>query len=355
MNQSDLSLSRKVKFFQLAVFDQIVATGSLVKAAAALNLTQPSVTKIVQELEYYFKAPLLIRSHRGIAVTELGTLVSHRSRSILAGVRRLHDDVEACQRGMLGRVSMGTCNSESSSILPGALDLLRERAPRLIVSVRQGQMNELSSQLKAGELDIVIGCIPDNWEWHPDATELTAVPLYREELCIVAGVNHILHAGGPPIWRKMHQFQWILPPRDTPLRQHADNLLSRVGMPRPTRIVESNSLLENIGILQNNSTLALTVKGAINPYLQDGKLGIVDVGEAFNYGEVGYFLPADRDQAGPLHVLVQCLNESARLIDTPAAAQDPDSFTRSDLATEWSASPLIPPPNSPNTRFGKHS
>jgi DNA-binding transcriptional LysR family regulator len=348
MNQSDLSLSRKVKFFQLAVFDQIVATGSLVKAAAALNLTQPSVTKIVQELEYYFKAPLLIRSHRGIAVTELGALVSHRSRSILAGVRRLHDDVEACQRGMLGRVSLGTSNSESASILPGALDLLKERAPRLIVSVRQGQMNELSSQLKAGELDIVVGRIPDNWEWHPDATELTAVPLYREEFCIVAGVNHVLHAGGPPVWRTMHEFQWLLPPRDTPLRQHADSLLSRVGMPRPTRIVESNSLLDNIGILQNNSTLALTVKGAINPYLQDGKLGIIDAGEALKYGEVGYFLPANRDHSDALHVLVQCLNESARLIGAAAGAQDPDSATPSELATEWRASPLIPATYSPS-------
>ncbi|QVQ28306.1 LysR substrate-binding domain-containing protein [Achromobacter deleyi] len=343
MNQSDVSLSRKVKFFQLAVFDQIVATGSLVKAAAALNLTQPSVTKIVQELEYYFKAPLLIRSHRGIAVTELGALVSHRSRSILAGVRKLHDDVEASQRGMLGRVSVGTLESESASILPGVLDLLRERAPKLIVSVRQGQMNHLSTQLKAAELDIVVGRIPDNWKWHPDATELTAVPLYREEFCIVAGMNHVLQAGGPPTWSQLHEFQWLLPPRDTPLRQHADNLLSRVGMPRPSKIVESNSLLETMGILQNNSTLALTVKGAINPYLQGGKLRIIDAGEALNYGEVGYFLPANREPARALHLLIQCLNESTRHIDGPVGAQNADSIAPSELAADWRAPPLISP------------
>lgn len=315
MNQSDVSLARKVKFYQLAVFDQIVATGSLVKAAAALNLSQPSVTKIVQELEYYFKGPLLIRSHRGVATTELGGLVSVRLRPILAGVRRLHDEVEAYSGGTLGRVSLGTSNSESASVIPGALDLLRERAPKLTVSVRQGQMSHLLPQLMAGELDIVIGRIPDNWAWNPDAAEVSAAPLYREEFCVVGGVDHALREADTHTWKTMHEFQWLLPPRDTPLRRLAENLFTRVGMPLPSRIVESTSLLANIGLLQNNSTLALTVKGAIDPFIRGGMLRIIDAGEALDYGEIGYFLATCREQTRALHLLIQCLNESARHIE----------------------------------------
>jgi len=311
MNRSDVSLSRKVKFYQLAVFGQIVETGSLVKAAASLNLSQSSVTKIVQELEYYFKAPLLIRSRRGVSVTELGGLVSRRLRPVLAGVRRLHDDIDAYHGGTLGRITVGSLNSESASIIPCALDLLRERAPKLVVSVRRGQMAQLSSQLKAGELDIIVGRISENWQWHPDATELLAAPLYREMFCVVAGVNHPLARGGPHTWPQMHEFPWLLPPPDTPLRQLAESLFSRVGMPLPTSMMESTSLLANIGLLQNNSTLALTVKGIIDPFIRAGMLRIIDAGEVLDYGEIGYFLAANREPARGLTVFMECLKDSA--------------------------------------------
>lgn len=65
MKFSTQSIARKLKFHQLVVFEQVLQSGSLVRASQALNLTQPAVTKIIHELESYFEAPLLIRSNRG--------------------------------------------------------------------------------------------------------------------------------------------------------------------------------------------------------------------------------------------------------------------------------------------------
>ncbi|MFD4841064.1 LysR substrate-binding domain-containing protein [Achromobacter sp. NPDC058515] len=315
MKHSVVSLSRKVKFYQLVVFDQIVTSGSLIKAAAALNLTQPSVTKIVQELEYHFKAPLLIRGHRGVTVTELGELVSRRLHYILAALCKLNDDVEAYHLGTSGGLLIGTLNSASVSALPGALDLLMERAPGLTVSVRQGHMNHLLSGLKVGELDMVIGRIPDDWKWHPDAGELTATPLYREEYCVVAGANHALQETGPDAWKNMHEFPWLLPPRDSSFRHVAESLFTRVGMPPPSTIVESTSLLTNISLLQNNRALALMVKGIAHPFIRSGMLKTIDVGEELDYGPIGCFLAAGRDREPALDALLECLDESARSLD----------------------------------------
>ena len=61
-----LALARKLKFHQLQVFDRVLETGSLVRAANETGLTQPAVSKIVHELEATFGAPLFLRSNRGM-------------------------------------------------------------------------------------------------------------------------------------------------------------------------------------------------------------------------------------------------------------------------------------------------
>lgn len=48
---SEIGLSRRIKASQLVIFDRVVETGSILRAANELQMTQPSVTKVVQELE----------------------------------------------------------------------------------------------------------------------------------------------------------------------------------------------------------------------------------------------------------------------------------------------------------------
>ena len=61
MKFTTLSIARKLKFYQLIVYAQVLESGSILRAAQALNLTQPSVTKVIHELESYFGAPLLVQ------------------------------------------------------------------------------------------------------------------------------------------------------------------------------------------------------------------------------------------------------------------------------------------------------
>ena len=87
MQFTHLSVARKLKFYQLMVFDQVLQSGSLLRAAQALSLTQPAVTKIIHELESYFDAPLLVRGNRGVRATALGELVARRSKSLASPKR----------------------------------------------------------------------------------------------------------------------------------------------------------------------------------------------------------------------------------------------------------------------------
>ncbi|KRC80545.1 HTH-type transcriptional regulator GbpR [compost metagenome] len=315
MKHSTVSLARKVKFYQLVVFDQIVASGSLVKAAGALNITQPSLTKIVQELEYFFQAPLLVRGNRGVTATELGELISRRARSMLADLRALNDDVEAYRRGTSGYMLVGSLTSASMSAIPQALHLVRQRAPSLLISLRVGQMNQLLSVLQVGELDMVVGRIPDDWGWRANVGDLTVVPLYQERLSVVAGAKHPLHALETRPWDLMHAYPWILPPRESVFRNCAENVFAKAGMTPPTDFIESASILTNIALMQDNQTLSLLPAAVAGHFVQSGMIKEVDVGEDLAYGQVGCFFAAHRKREPSLSLLLECLKKVTQAVE----------------------------------------
>jgi DNA-binding transcriptional LysR family regulator len=329
MKHSTVSLARKVKFYQLVVFDQIVASGSLVKAAGALNITQPSLTKIVQELEYFFQAPLLVRGNRGVTATELGELISRRARSMLADLRALNDDVEAYRRGTSGYILVGSLTSASMSAIPQALQLVKQRAPSLLVSLRVGQMNQLLSVLQVGELDMVVGRIPDDWGWRTNVGDLAVVPLYQERLSVVAGPQHPLHSIAARPRDLMHTYPWILPPRESVLRHSAENVFAKAGMAAPSDFIESASILTNIALMQDNRTLSLLPSTVAGHFVRSGMIKEVEFGEELAYGQVGCFFAAHRKREPALGLLLDCLTKVSQVLgrdDTVFPATPPLSL-----------------------------
>jgi DNA-binding transcriptional LysR family regulator len=81
---------------ELAVFVRAAESGSFSKAARELGLSQPSVSRIIGELETRLGVKLLLRTTRRITVTDAGTLFLERAREILAGL----EDAEDAARGL---------------------------------------------------------------------------------------------------------------------------------------------------------------------------------------------------------------------------------------------------------------
>jgi len=81
---------------ELAVFVRAAESGSFSKAARELGLSQPSVSRIIGELEARLGVTLLLRTTRRITVTDAGALFLDRAREILAGI----EDAEDAARGL---------------------------------------------------------------------------------------------------------------------------------------------------------------------------------------------------------------------------------------------------------------
>ena len=160
MEHSKLSLARRLKLQQLAIFEQVVNTGSILAASRKLHMTQPAVSKSIRELEGHFDQELFTRGKRGVRLTDFGELLQRHSQSLLANLRFLADDINAWNSGVSGQVVVGTLISASALLLPKAVVRLREMAPNVVVTVRVGSNDVLFPELARGRVDVVVGLLP---------------------------------------------------------------------------------------------------------------------------------------------------------------------------------------------------
>ncbi|TEA78841.1 LysR substrate-binding domain-containing protein [Allopusillimonas ginsengisoli] len=307
------ALSRKLRFGQILVFEQVLRSGSILHASQKLNLTQPAVTKIIHELEGHFGGLLLVRSNRGVYPTDLGKIVGRRAKSLLAEMRHMTDEVNAFNEGMAGQVLVGTLISAAADLLPRAIQLLKARASEVVVTLRVAQMDQLLPALSVGDLDLVVARIPTDVRWQVKSPQIEAEALYTDQLCVVGGIRHPLSSVPKISLAQALPFPWILPTRDSSLRQTADRLFFDAGLAAPTNIVESLSVLTNVALMLDNKTIGLMPRSAAQQFADARILTILPLTDLPVFGDIGCFTDAAREPAAAVALFKECLREAAQL------------------------------------------
>ncbi|GGH55448.1 hypothetical protein GCM10010975_13020 [Comamonas phosphati] len=118
---SRLSLARRLRLQQLAVFEKVVEMGSILAASRELAMTQPAVSKSIHDLEQQLDGLLFVRGKRGVVLTEFGSLFERHTKSMLAELRYLAEDLNDWQSGASGHVIVGTLITASATLLAAAL------------------------------------------------------------------------------------------------------------------------------------------------------------------------------------------------------------------------------------------
>ncbi|ALS67566.1 LysR substrate-binding domain-containing protein [Pandoraea apista] len=304
-----LNLGRKLKFHQLQVFDRVLETGSLVRAANETGLTQPAVSKIVHELEACFEGPLFVRSNRGMQPTELGELLGHRVKSLMAELRYLTDEVNAFSAGTSGHVIVGTLISAAADLLPRTIAMLKSRTPGVLVTVREATTAQLFPALASGDLDIVVGRLPERALPLANAFALTHEVLFNESLCVVGGTRHWTQSPERVPLATLREGAWILPVPESPSRLAAERLFHDAGLPLPDDVVESLSVLTNIGLMLETPRVALMPRAAATPFVESGLLRVLADTVSGSFGDVGYSLRTDKQPSPACERFVACLRE----------------------------------------------
>lgn len=135
----------------------IAEHGSLSAAARARGLTQPSISRQVQDLESRLGTQLVERTAQGARLTPAGELLAEASRELLAQLAALPERVRSRRGEASGTVRLGTVDSIGIYVLPPLLARFLHAHPRIQVEVVCQSSPQLMAMLLADELDVAIG------------------------------------------------------------------------------------------------------------------------------------------------------------------------------------------------------
>lgn len=299
-------IQNRLKTRQLMTFNAVLNERSIAKAAERLSLTQPAVTRTIRELEALFACKLFERTNRGVMPTVFGQVLGEYAQASIVGLRHVVERFNALQDCEEGHLLIGTLISASAQLLPHAIAAIKERSPKLAVTVREGGNDLLFPLLISGEIDIVIGRLPE----HAVDSGIEHHVLYKEPLvALVSGSHPLARSKDHLSLKKLLDYQWILPVPEVPFRSRVRELFARAALPMPERIVESISIATNLGMLDTMSAIAL-LPGSIGEYYADlcnyHVLEGIDLGD---FGDVGYTVYGQRQLTPSTELFIDCLNE----------------------------------------------
>lgn len=149
------------------------------RAAARLHMTQPPLTRQIQQLEEQLDVQLFDRSRRRVALTEAGEAFALDCRRVIDELARSVERTRRVARGESGRLRIGFISTADYSILPALLKAYRSRYPDVAVELLELTGDEQLRRLGDGALDVGI-LIPAD-----EDPGLRWMPLYREPLLAV--------------------------------------------------------------------------------------------------------------------------------------------------------------------------
>jgi DNA-binding transcriptional LysR family regulator len=308
---STITLSRKLKFNQLMVFELVLESGSFVRAANAMGLTQPAVTKAIYDLESFFGAPLFERSNRGVTPTDFGVMLGRRVKSLIAETRYMTEEVNAFRTGAAGHVIVGTLISASARLLPRAILKLREMTPGVSITVKEGTTAQMFPALATGDLDVVVGRLPERELPLANAFPLSHEVLFQESFAVVAGLTHPKTRQQDLKLADLIQEEWIFPLNESYTHNAAERMFYSEGLPLPPNHVKSLSMLTNIGLLLEGNLIALMPRAAAMQFVEAGLLVTLNLPNTASFGDVGFSIRADKDVNPACKNFIQCLRTAA--------------------------------------------
>ena len=165
----------------LAVHDERHFT----RAAAALHVAQPSLSKQIHNLERELGGRLFDRGSGGVTVTAVGEALLPYARRILSDVENARLDVDELLGVRAGRVRVGALPSLCSTVLAESLKHFHAQHPGIRLIVEEAGSRELIGHLAAGQLDLAIIVL----QQERDDPDLVTQPLLTEELVVAAAVD----------------------------------------------------------------------------------------------------------------------------------------------------------------------
>lgn len=298
----------RIRLRHLQCFQAVVRGGTLGSAAQALSISQPAVTKTINELEDILGTRLFERGRRGATLTpEAQVFMLHASASLDALSRAVQSMVEGPREPHL---TVGVLPTLAPAFIPAVLRRFEGMRPTARLRVISGRNKTLIDALRNREMDVVIGRLSD-----PDVMQgVTFEQLFAEPMVVVLRRGHPFVA--KLARRKVNlsalgQYGFVLPPEATIIRQMADGFMVKHGIVPQGVTVDTLETALARGLVMHAEHVWFTPIGCAQPDLDSGAM--VKLPAMITPDEpVGIMLRNDALPTAAVQALVQAAREESK-------------------------------------------
>ena len=244
---------------QLEYFVRVAELGSFTRAAIALDIAQPALSRQVRLLEVELRQTLLTRNGRGALPTEAGKLLLAHGRGILHQVERAKEELGRVRGSLAGRVAVGLPTSVARMLTVPLTRAFRQQMPDATISISEGLSVAMQDSLVNGRLDIAVLYNAQS------SAEVETLALQDEDLMLVQmRAPGLLEdpAPGPIALREVAQLPLVIPSRPNAIRMQVESEMANIGC-RPKIALEIDGVSAILDLVADGAGCAVLSRNAV--------------------------------------------------------------------------------------------
>ena len=264
--------SQRIRLRHLHTFVAVAQQGTLGRAAETLNLSQPALSKTLNELEQLTGARLFDRGRLGAQLTIVGEQFLTHAVKVLDALNTTGQSLHRKEEHTSEVVRVGALPTAALGILPPVIGQFHKQQRHTTIQVATMNNTMLLAGLKSGELDIGIGRMSD-----PELMGgLNYELLFLESLKLVVRPDHPLLQDTVTLSRVM-EWPVVVCPKGTVPRQTAETLLQMQGCTLPSGCIETLSASLSRQLTLDYDYVWFVPSGAVKDDLRQGTLTALPV------------------------------------------------------------------------------
>lgn len=225
---------------QIASFVRVAELGSFTRAASALGMPQPLLSRHVRQLEVELRQSFLLRNGRGVTLTDAGRVLLEHGRGILHQVALAREELGSIRGTLAGKVSIGLPPSLSKLITVPLTRKIREQLPDAQLTLTEGFSVIMYEGLRSGRLDMAVLYNT------PHSPDMEMQVLHREALVLISSEAAVKRHQVSALKSRMPlsalaDLPLIVPSRPNAFRVLIDTELMRLNL-RPQIVLEVDGL-----------------------------------------------------------------------------------------------------------------
>lgn len=258
--------------FRLKVFSCVAKRLSFTKAAQELHISQPAVTKHIQELEQQLSTKLFTRNGTSIDVTSSGKILLEKSNLIFEIYREAEFEINKLNNKLKGNLKIGASTTIAQYILPEILVKFHSYYEDIHIELTSQNTDKVSELLKNNSIDL--GIIEGPFQ----SPLFDYIPFISDEIVLVARTGHPL-ANRTLAMKDLHDIDLISRENGSGTQDFIDSELRKMKIPttefKKIMNLDSSESIKNY-LVHSNAMAFLSVSTITNE-LKYNKLSIIDV------------------------------------------------------------------------------